>query len=287
LTRKTNHGFRCLKNPRILLIVVLAGAAAPPLLYSRRYSTAVQQHQEELSGISRDLEWNITKRMEVETYYKTLFNVANDAILLSNDLAYVECNQKAVEMFGLPREELLTMTILDCSPELQPDGSRSDEKTDNHPPGFPQRQSRMSSAGPLSAKAASNSRPRSATSFRLKNRDLVLSSIRDISKRVDAEMQLMQAQKMPPSAKCLGPSPTNGGSLNTLSTYIQPPGGYYNSMLSKEVVERWWPGRRSNRLYVEDHRRFPQFLQTLETQGPVDILRRSSAPSNSGGADAS
>ena len=78
--------------------------------------------------------------MEVETYYKTLFNVANDAILISNDLAYVECNEKAVEMFGLPREELLKKTILDCSPELQPDGSRSRDRLADNPPGFAQRQ---------------------------------------------------------------------------------------------------------------------------------------------------
>ena len=94
-------------------------------MFSKRYSTAVQQHQVEMTGINKDLEWNITKRKEVETYYQTLFNVANDAILISKGLQHTECNHKAEEIFGLSREEILAKTMLELSPTYQPDGSLS------------------------------------------------------------------------------------------------------------------------------------------------------------------
>jgi PAS domain S-box-containing protein len=282
LTRKTTMVFAMeivLKLLGILLFIVLLGLGGSSIvlfLFNKRYSTAVQQHREELSGISRDLEWNITKRMEVETYYKTLFNVANDAILISNDLAYVECNQRAVEMFGLSREHLLNKTILDCSPELQPDGSRSDEKLatiiqDSR--NGKQNVFRWSfiREGGLEFPASV-----SLTSFRLKNRDLVLSSIRDISKRVDAEMQLMQAQKMAAVGEMLGAIAHQWRQpLNTLSTYISSlQAAYYNSMLSKEVVERVVTGAGDQITFmsktIDD---FRNFFKPSKTKGPVDILK--------------
>jgi PAS domain S-box-containing protein len=282
LTRKTTMVFAMeivLKLLGIILFIVLLGLGGSSIvlfLFNKRYSTAVQQHREELSGISRDLEWNITKRMEVETYYKTLFNVANDAILISNDLAYVECNQRAVEMFGLSREHLLNKTILDCSPELQPDGSRSDEKLatiiqDSR--NGKQNVFRWSfiREGGLEFPASV-----SLTSFRLKNRDLVLSSIRDISKRVDAEMQLMQAQKMAAVGEMLGAIAHQWRQpLNTLSTYISSlQAAYYNSMLSKEVVERVVTGAGDQITFmsktIDD---FRNFFKPSKTKGPVDILK--------------
>lgn len=281
MTRKTTMVFAMemvLKLLGILLFIVLVGLGCSSIvlfLFNKRYSTAVQQHREELSGISRDLEWNITKRMEVETYYKTLFNVANDAILISNDLSYVECNQKAVEMFGLPREQLLDKTILDTSPELQPDGSRSDEKLatiiqDSR--NGKQNVFRWSfiREGGLEFPASV-----SLTSFRLKNRDLVLSSIRDISKRVDAEMQLMQAQKMAAVGEMLGAIAHQWRQpLNTLSTYISSlQAAYYNSMLSKEVIERVVAGAGDQIAFmsktIDD---FRNFFKPSKTKGPVDIL---------------
>ena len=68
----------------------------------------------------------------------------------------------------------------------------------------------------------------------------MLSSIRDISKRVDAEMQLMQAQKMAAVGEMLGAIAHQWRQpLNTLSTYISSlQAAHYNGMLSKEVIER-------------------------------------------------
>jgi len=164
LTRKTTMVFameivlRVLGFLLLMVLLALSAGSAVIFLFSRRYSTAVQQHQEELHGISRDLEWNITKRMEVETYYKTLFNVANDAILISNDLAYVECNEKAVEMFGLPREELLkrpsSTAHRSCSPTASAAATASPKSCGTHATA-----SRSCSAGPSSGPMAWSFRP--------------------------------------------------------------------------------------------------------------------------------
>jgi PAS domain S-box-containing protein len=282
MTRKTTMVFAMeivLRLLGILLLTVLLGlgaGSAALFLYSKRYSTAVQQHREELSGISRDLEWNITKRMEVETYYKTLFNVANDAIVLSNDLAYVECNQKAVEMFGLPREELLTKTILDCSPELQPDGSRSSDRLATILQDSRNGKQNVFRWSFIRADGVEFPASVGLTSFRLNNRDLVLSSIRDISKRVDAEMQLMQAQKMAAVGEMLGAIAHQWRQpLNTLSTYISSlQAAYYNQVLSKEVVERVVAGASDQITFmsktIDD---FRNFFKPSKTKGPIDLLK--------------
>ncbi len=259
-----------------MVLLSLSAGSAVIFLFSRRYSTAVQQHREELHGISRDLEWNITKRMEVETYYKTLFNVANDAILISNDLAYVECNQKAVEMFGLPREELLKKTILDCSPELQPDGSRSRDRLAEILRDSRNGKQNVFRWSFIRADGVEFPASVGLTSFTLNNRDLVLASIRDISKRVDAEMRLMQAQKMAAVGEMLGAIAHQWRQpLNTLSTYISSlQAAHYNGMLSKEVIERVVSGASDQISFMSKTiDNFRNFFKPSKTKGPVDILK--------------
>jgi PAS domain S-box-containing protein len=282
ITRKTTMIFAMeivLRMLGILLLIVLVGLGGGSVvlfLYSKRYSTAVQQHREELSGISKDLEWNITKRMEVETYYKTLFNVANDAILISEDLVFVELNQKAVEMFGLPREQLLTKTILDCSPELQPDGSRSRDRLASSIQDSGNGKHNVFRWSFFREDGVEFPASVSLSSFRLKNRDLVLLSIRDISKRVDAEGQLMQAQKMAAVGEMLGAIAHQWRQpLNTLSTYISSlQAAYYNAMLSKEMIQRIVTGAGDQITFmsktIDD---FRNFFKPSKTKGPVDIFK--------------
>ena len=282
LTRKTTMVFameivlRLLTILLLLVLVALGGSSMVIFFFSKRYSSAVQQHQEALSGISRDLEWNITKRMEVEKYYKTLFNVANDAILISNQLAFVECNNKALEMFGLAREELLKKTILDCSPGLQPEGEVSSKKLASILQDSRNGKQNVFRWSFLRADGSEFPASVSLTCFRLNDRDLVLSSIRDISKRVDAEMQLMQAQKMAAVGEMLAAIAHQWRQpLNTLSTYISSlQVAYYNQVLSKEMVERVVNGAGDQITFmsktIDD---FRNFFKPSKTKGPVDILK--------------
>lgn len=282
MTRKTSVVFameivlRVLGLLLLLVLVGLGGGSAILFLAGKRYRTAVQQHRDELWGISRDLEWNISKRMEVETYYKTLFNVANDAILIGTDQTFVECNQRAVDMFGHSREQLLDKSILACSPDLQPDGGRSSERLATILQDSRDGRHNVFRWSFLRADGSEFPASVSLTCFRLQNRDLILCSVRDISKRVDAEGQLVQAQKLAAAGEMLGAIAHQWRQpLNTLSTYISSlQAAWYNDVLSKEVIDRVVTGAGDQITFmsktIDD---FRNFFRPSKTKGPVDILK--------------
>jgi len=63
-----------------------------------------------------------------ELKFKTLFESANDAILLMSKDIFIDCNKKTLEMFGCKREEILNTSPYLFSPPNQPDGRESKEK---------------------------------------------------------------------------------------------------------------------------------------------------------------
>jgi PAS domain S-box-containing protein len=65
---------------------------------------------------------------ESESRYRSLFESANDAIIILKDVVFVDCNRKALEMFGCAREQIIGKPPYTFSPINQPDGSASREK---------------------------------------------------------------------------------------------------------------------------------------------------------------
>jgi len=63
-----------------------------------------------------------------EEKYRTIFESANDAILIMDDYTIVDCNYKTEEMFEVNREDILNSVPWKFSPEIQPDDKRSEEK---------------------------------------------------------------------------------------------------------------------------------------------------------------
>ena len=253
----------------------VGGSALVLLVFSQNFKTTVRKQREEISGISENLKWNITKRKEVETYYQTLFNVANDAILLSNKLYLIECNNRAEEMFGGGRDEVLGQSILDLSPEYQPDGHASHSSltsvVNNSEAGelqFFVWTFRRLDGTDFPAEVGLNV-------FNLHGEELILYSIRDISKRVNAEEQLRQAQKMAAMGEMLGAIAHQWRQpLNTLSTYIASvQSAYMNNLVTAAFIERMVSGADSQIQFmsktIDD---FRHFFRPTKHKSPFDLI---------------
>jgi PAS domain S-box-containing protein len=79
-----------------------------------------------LFGIIQD----INEHKRAEENLKVLFEYSADAHLLFNDDGLIDCNHAAVEMLNFKNKaDLLSSHPAKFSPEFQPDGSRSDEKS--------------------------------------------------------------------------------------------------------------------------------------------------------------
>lgn len=63
-----------------------------------------------------------------EIKYRTLFDTAEGAILLFTNGKWVDCNSKALEIFGCTREQIIGEHPINFSPLKQPSGLNSDEE---------------------------------------------------------------------------------------------------------------------------------------------------------------
>jgi PAS domain S-box-containing protein len=73
-----------------------------------------------------------TALVENEIRYRSLFSQANDAIMLVHDGLFVDCNEKAETMFGLPMGSIIGNSPAKLSPVMQPDGSISSNVVKKH-----------------------------------------------------------------------------------------------------------------------------------------------------------
>ncbi|MBU4261988.1 MAG: cache domain-containing protein [Proteobacteria bacterium] len=62
---------------------------------------------------------------ENERRYRSLFDSASDAIIISQNNICIDCNQQALKMFACSRDELIGQSPDKFSPDVQPDGSDS------------------------------------------------------------------------------------------------------------------------------------------------------------------
>lgn len=266
---------RVLSFVALVGLVCVLGSGIVVFVLGKRYISTIQKHKNEITGITKDLKWNILKRKEVKTYYQTLFNVANDAILISKDLKITECNQKTEEIFVLPKEKLLKVTLLDISPAYQPDRSLSAERIAKIVKCSQKGEQQFFRWSFLRNDGTEFPASVNVKSFTLENEEVLLLSIRDISKRVDAEAQLMQAQKMAAVGEMLGIIAHQWRQpLNTLSTYISSlQAAQYNNMVTKSFVEKLVSGADGQIKFmsktIDD---FRNFFKPSKAKGYIDVF---------------
>jgi len=65
---------------------------------------------------------------ESEFRYRTLFETAGDAILLMRGNFFIDCNARALIVYGCSREQIIGASPYELSPPFQPDGRSSYEK---------------------------------------------------------------------------------------------------------------------------------------------------------------
>jgi PAS domain S-box-containing protein len=107
LLRKSKQMDRQLRT--FLIIAVLMSIGIVLVLYSR---FRTKQKSNQLLQMS-------------EAKYKALYSQAGDAIFLMDKDIFIDCNERALEMFGAAREQIQGKTFADFSPAKQPDKKES------------------------------------------------------------------------------------------------------------------------------------------------------------------
>ncbi len=145
-----------------------------------------------------DLQRSETALKESESKYRKLFDHAGDAILLSDKLQFLDCNNQALRMFRCSKEQLKPVIAYGntFSPPVQPDGSDSKQKA------------------VTAIEAAFNGEPQNLewryrrydgtlfdaevtlTRIIIEDKKLLLSIIRDVTKRKFAEQEVRKSRKL-------------------------------------------------------------------------------------------
>ena len=124
--------------------------AAEELQYRAReleaYNTALEKSKKAAMSIMQDardqrgraeaalaeLDKSQQALKQSEELYRTLFESANDAIIMMEGERLVDCNARTLKMFGCTRDQFIDQTASRFSPEKQPDGTSTRDKALEH-----------------------------------------------------------------------------------------------------------------------------------------------------------
>jgi len=199
----------------LLVLVFIAGAVAFANAYQERrrfvvlnrsLAQSIAERTSELETSNAKLRKEIQERSKAEDRYRSLVDLATDAIVIFDVEAekFIEANPSAARLFGYSVEDLLKFVgPTEISPEFQPDGRLSDDASRGYLEGVLQgelptfewvHRNREGKDFPCEVSLALFPDP---------DRQLVRASVRDVTERkeseqyqLDIQSQLTQAQKL-------------------------------------------------------------------------------------------
>ncbi len=130
-----------------------------------------------------------------EEKYRALFDNASDGIFLMENGRFVECNEKALEIYGVTRDQIIGLTPIDFSPIKQPDGQKSEDKAikliNQALQGNPQHfeWTHLQSTGNSFYAEVSLNR------LEIKGKYLIQAIVRDVTERKEAEEKLKESRE--------------------------------------------------------------------------------------------
>ncbi|MDD5676509.1 MAG: transporter substrate-binding domain-containing protein [Kiritimatiellae bacterium] len=110
----------------LLLFSFFWGFVLKRQIASRTRDLALRNEQ--LQAVCAQMKHTEQMMRESELKHRTLFETANDAIMLMRRGRFVDCNARTLTMFGCSREQIIGAPPYKFSPPTQPDGRCSEEK---------------------------------------------------------------------------------------------------------------------------------------------------------------
>ena len=132
---------------------------------------------------------------EIETKYKKIFEEANDAILLLKDNQFIDCNSKALTMFKCERKEIIGKSVADFSPEYQDKDILSITEAEKIIEQCKKGKSQFFEWVHQKADKTNFIAEVSLSNIEIGDNNLIISFIRDITKRKKSEKDLIQAME--------------------------------------------------------------------------------------------
>ncbi|MDP2797669.1 MAG: PAS domain S-box protein, partial [Methanoregula sp.] len=133
---------------------------------------------------------------ESEERYSTLFENASDAIFMIERDVFVDCNTRALELFGCTREQLIGSHPSDHSPAFQPDVCESAEQSCGQLHDALSGESRICSWRHHRGDGKVLDVEISLTRLDVRGRDLVMAIVRDASERKQVECALRESARL-------------------------------------------------------------------------------------------
>lgn len=170
-----------------------------PILLSCSFMKNELEQDESMLCIGRNIaKWKEAEEdlQESEEKYRMLFDSANDAIFLLKDGQIIDCNKKALDMFGCTKLQIIGRSAYELSPPTQPDGRSSfqvvmsniDVVKEGEPQFFEWKCLKFDGT-PFDTEVSLNL-------IELKGDDCVQALIRDVTERKKMEKELLKTQKL-------------------------------------------------------------------------------------------